>query len=228
MEKQFEEERQKTFEMQNEMVCDMEKLILNLEREKKELETDLKLSKNERAISDIEFESRFKKVREALSNAERENGVLLQELNNLKEIFSEGLDKESSKVVEELTRQNKELKLKLYECEKVLQEREDNFNEELVNEKVNFEKRLGLLRKDLREEMDILEQQKDDIRQEMRWEVERVAAEWAARLESSEKERTAQLMEEKARFGRVLVGKNDEYDKLVEEKKVEIEGVKRK
>lgn len=195
----FEEERNRTLEMQNAMVSDLEKLVLGLEKEKKDLE-------------------------EELTKAQKERDILRQEIAALKVTLNEKSESESLALIQDLTRRSEGLETRLAEAQALLQEREASFDQRLQQERANHEQRVGRMRRDFREEMDILEQQKEELRQEMRWEVERVAAEWAGRLEEGVAEQEARLLEEKTQFGRVLVSKNDSYERLREEARIEAAG----
>ncbi|KAK8753477.1 hypothetical protein OTU49_004613 [Cherax quadricarinatus] len=217
----FEEEQIMALEMQSQMVSDLEQLILNLESEKGSLEKELanlRSSCDAHSASLLESEKKVAVCEDLVVNLAKEKASLKEEIKGLKEIIGGETvsriseDHHKTKTIEELTAKLEKLETLLEKAQIALEEQEDVYALKLKEEKDDHMMQLKALRKELNEEVGVIQERKEQVALEYEDKIGLIIAEYQEQLSSLASKHEARLLEEKAEFGRVLVSKIDEYE----------------
>lgn len=209
-------------DMQDQMVSDLEKLILGLESEKRELEKEVSQLKSLRDLQSniiLDNEKKICLLGDEIIIANKENVILRDETKKLKGIIGEETmsryneDHGKSKAIEELTEKVKILKSRLEEAQSTVEEQKDIYAHKLKEEKDDHIVQLKALRKELTEEADSIELKRKQLSLDYEDKIALMAADYQDTLKETIKQYETRLAEEKAEFGRVLVSKNDEYER---------------
>jgi len=211
---QYEEERTKMFEMQNDMIDDLEKLILALEHDKKEL---------------------IKKI-DMISN---ENNIIITEKNDLLRINSENTLKIELMDQKLSTKEKTDVSLtngarihnkfrsteSMNMCKKMIHEKEQELEKKLSDEKKTFDNKVDHMKKDMAIEIDMLESMKDEETEELVTKFHHLESEFTSHLSEMKEFYESLLNEEKTQFARTMISKVYDYENKLSEKCDEIVGL---
>lgn len=238
--KKYEEEHHNLLEMQNMMVSDLEKLILSLEAEKNNLADSndsltvkLKTAQEENSYLTTKAndkDSSMKYLQEKLQVLENEKAVLAAQSSQLRGVLErlqtaedESQGATALKITEDLMGQTKDLQQKLLAAQEALSLKESEYLEKVKAERGDLDQ-LSALRKDMTEELDIIESRKDEESEQLEEKFAHLEVEFTTKLAETKEYYESLLLDEKAEFGRVLVTKVAEYEKRLSEKCDEISG----
>lgn len=227
----FEEEQMMTVDMQNQMVSDLEKLILNLESEKGTLEkkvVHLEASCDLHCETILEGEKKVAMFEDLIINIAQEKEMLKVEMKKLKEMIGEETlsqtseDYQHSKATEELNATIEKLKNSLEYAQESMEEQEEIYADKLKEARDDHLMQLKALRKELLEEVGVVKDEKEQVVVEYEDRIALIIAEHQEQLSTMKNKHESQILEEKAEFGRVLVAKIDQYESRLAAQSVEV------
>ncbi|KAK4307189.1 hypothetical protein Pmani_021040 [Petrolisthes manimaculis] len=217
----FEEEQTMAMEMQTQMVSDLEKLILNLESERNNLRNEiekLNSSNNLQGVTILESEKKHAILEDQIIIMAKEKDILVEEIKKLKEIIGEETvirineDHQKIRTIEELTTKVTQLENSLENSQASLEEQEEIYARKLREEKDSHLTQLTTLRNELGVEVDVMEEEREQVELEYEDRISLAIVQYQEQLSAITNKYEAQLLEEKAEFGRVLIDKIDEYE----------------
>lgn len=240
--KKYEEELASILDMQNMMVSDLEKMVLSLEADKNSLIEKNASLECENESNKIQSTLLTNKLSESISSLklledrvivlEQNKLSLNTELSQLRLAIAQSAEADAGQssnalhITEQLMTQAKDLQIQLEKAQQALNHKDNEYSKKMEVEKGGLDLKLQALRKDMAEEMDIIESRKDEETDELVEKYSHLEVEFTSKLAETKDYYETIMVEEKAEFGRVLVTKVSEYEKQLSEKCDEIIGWK--